>query len=385
MNIMINTQLMLKEKLDGIGWFTYETVNRITHQHPEHHFYLIFDRSNHGFSFPDNVTPLVLKPQSRHPLLWLLRFEILLPFLVKKYKADIFVSPDGWMSLGLRIPTLYVLHDINFIHYPKDFAFTVRKYFTLLFPRYSRKATRVVTVSHYSKQDIIKNCHIASEKIDVVYNGCNTMYQPMSEDINTDTRQRFSSGKPYFIYVGALIPRKNIARLFLAFDAFKKRTSSDMKLLVVGHKKKLNPQTSQALKDMQFKQDVVFLGRQSVENLRYLYAGAHALTFVPYFEGFGIPILEAFNAGTAVITSNITSMPEVAGDAALLCDPFSVNSISNAMVTITNDHALRQALIQKGKERAKLFSWDVTAENLWKSIEKVMRSKTEDGRSKIKD
>lgn len=372
---MINTQLMLRDRLDGIGWFTYETVSRITRQHPEHHFYLIFDRSNHGFSFPDNVTPLVLKPQSRHPLLWLLRFEILLPFLLKKYKADIFVSPDGWMTLGTRIPSLQVLHDINFMHYPNDFSFSVRKYFTLLFPRYSRNATRVVTVSNYSKQDIIKTYNIDSEKIDVVYNGCNTMYKPMSEDINMLTRKRFSSGNAYFLYVGALIPRKNITRMFQAFDVFKQKTSSEMKLLVVGQNRNLDQQISQAYQDMQYKQDVVFLGRQSAEDLRFLYAGAHALTFVPYFEGFGIPILEAFNAGTAVITSNVTSMPEVAGDAALLCDPFSVESICDAMIAMAKDEGLRQDLILRGKERAKLFSWDITAETLWKSIEKVIRRK----------
>jgi glycosyltransferase involved in cell wall biosynthesis len=373
MNIVINAHLLLKGKLDGIGWFTFETLRRITTNHPEHSFYLIFDRKPpKEFKFADNVKCITLHPQARHPFLWLLRFEFLMPFIIRKYKADVFVSPDGWMTLGTNVPCVQVIHDINFVHYPQDTPFFPRKYYNILFPKYARKASRLVTVSEYSRQDIIKTFGVSPEKIDVAYNGCNTLYSPMSQDHNDATREYYSGGNPYFIYVGAIIPRKNIARLFEAFDVFKQQDSSNTKLLIVGNRKWWTSGLDKVYKGMKYRDDVIFLGRMNALELNSLYAASVALTFVPYFEGFGIPILEAFNSGTAVITSNTTSMPEVAGDAALLVDPFSVESIADAMIRLNNNKELRDELILKGKHRAENFSWDKTAKILWQSIEKVL-------------
>ena len=125
---------------------------------------------------------------------------------------------------------------------------------------------------------------------------------------------------------------------------------------------------------MKFKQDVLFTGRLSTDNLKNVLGSAMAMTYVPYFEGFGIPILEAMNCDTPVITSNLTSMPEVAKEAALLVDPFSVDSISSAMVLIYQDKNLRNNLIEKGRKRKLDFSWNKTANELWKSIEKTINA-----------
>lgn len=375
MNILVNTHLLLKGKLDGIGWFTYETISRITRNHPEHNFFLIFDRKPaEEFRFANNVKFIILHPQARHPFLWILRFEILVPFVLKKYKADIFLSPDGWMTHGTNIPCVQVIHDLNYMHYPEDTPFFTRKYYNILFPRYAERAKRIVTVSKYSKQDIVKTFGVSPEKIDVAYNGCNAIYTPQTEELKQLTRKSYSQGSPYFVYVGAIIPRKNIARLFEAFEMFKNQDTKNTKLLIVGNKKWWTSTINKAYQNMKHQEDVIFLGRMDAIELNKIYAASLALTFVPYFEGFGIPILEAFNSGTAVITSNCTSMPEVAGDAALLVDPFSIDAIANAMVLISNDIEMRNQLIIKSKDRAKAFSWDNTAKILWQSIEKAMES-----------
>ena len=122
---------------------------------------------------------------------------------------------------------------------------------------------------------------------------------------------------------------------------------------------------------MSFKDDVIFPGRLVIEELQKVVASALALTYVSYFEGFGIPIVEAFYAETPVITSNVTSMPEIAGDAALLVDPFSIKSISSAMLKIASDEQLQKELIKKGRERKKLFSWQKSADKLWEAMEKA--------------
>ena len=373
MKIAVNTRLLLKNKLEGIGWFTYETFKRITQQHPEHTFYFIFDRQyNNSFIFSDNIKPVIIPPQARHPVLFYLWFEHSIPRLLKKIKPDIFISPDGYLSLKSKIKSLVVIHDLNFEHYPKDIPIIARNHYRYYFPKYAHKATRIATVSEYSKNDIVKQYNINPDKIDVVYNGSNELFKPVAENEKIIIREKHTNGNPYFVFVGALHPRKNLKNLFKAFDLFRKSNSTNTKILIVGEKKWWTQEIRQAYENLQFKNDVIFSGRLGITELQKVLGSALALTYVSYFEGFGIPIVESFQCNVPVITSNVTSMPEIAGDAALLTDPFSVESIADAMTQITFDKKLRDTLIVKGMERCKLYSWDHSADRLWKTIEKVL-------------
>ena len=372
MKIAVNTRLLLKNKLEGIGWFTYETLKRITRQHTGHEFFFIFDRPfDDEFIFADNVNPVVAFPQARHPLLYYLWFEYAVPRVLKKIKPDLFLSPDGYLSLSANVKSMNVFHDLNFEHYPKDLPYTERKYYKHFFPKYAHKANRIATVSEYSKSDIVKQYSISPDIIDVVYNGANEKFTPVDENEKTKIRVKYSGGSPYFIFVGALHPRKNLVNLFKAFDRFRNSSSTNTKLLIIGEKKWWTENIRQAYENMSFKGEVVFSGRLEIEELQKVVASALALTYVSYFEGFGIPIVEAFYAETPVITSNVTSMPEIAGDAALLVDPFSVESISDAMLRISSDKELQKGLIKKGRERRELFNWQKSADRLWEAIEKT--------------
>ncbi len=373
MEIVVNTRLLLKNKLEGIGWFSYETLKRITINHPEHHFIFLFDRDfDEEFIFSDNITPLILSPQARHPFLFYWWFEFSVAEFLNKYKPDLFISPDGYLSLRANVRQLAVIHDLSFEHYPYDFPFLVRKYYKHFFPKFAHKATRIVTVSEFSKNDIIKQYHIDPSNIDVLYNGCNDLYMPIDTILQQQTKQKFSKNCDYFLFVGALHPRKNISRLLQAFDQFKSMESSEMKMLIVGEKYYWTSEIKQTYLSMKFRDDVIFTGRLLPEELKNVIASAFAMTYVPYFEGFGIPILEAMNCDTPVITSNVTSMPEVAKDAALLVDPFSIDSIANAMLYLYKDSTMRNELIIKGRNRKLDFSWDKTANALWESIERTV-------------
>ena len=370
MIIAVNTRLLLKNKLEGIGWFTYETLSRITKDHPEHIFYFLFDRPYHtDFVFESNVTPIILSPPARHPVLFYIWFEISVARFLKKLKPDLFLSPDGYLSLKTKTTSLAVIHDINFEHYPEDFPLIHKKYYHYFFPRFARKADRIATVSEFSKQDIMKQYGINASKIDVVYNGYNTLFKPQSEETNQETRALYANGSRYFVFVGALLPRKNLRNLFFAFEQFKQKTSSDAKLVIVGEKKWWTTSIEEAYKNISDKKSVIFTGRLEPVDLNKVLSASIALTYVSYFEGFGIPILEAFSCGTCVITSNITSMPEVANDAALLTDPFSVNEIAEAMAKLAENASLRSSLIEKSKQQLEKFSWNRTADLLWESIE----------------
>ncbi len=374
MKIAVNTRLLLKGKLEGIGWFSYETLKRITQSHPEHQFYFIFDRPfDKEFIFAPNVTPVVVYPQARHPFLYYLWFEFSIPAILKKINPDLFLSPDGYLSLKSKVKTLTVFHDLNFEHYPEDVPFAERWYYRKFFPQFALKADRIATVSEFSKQDIINLYKIPAEKIDVVYDGANEIYEPTDEKTQSLIRNELTGGSPYFYFIGSLHKRKNLINMFKAYDIFRKQSNSEIKFVITGAKKWWTKEIDSVYNDLTFKKDIIFTGRQPVERIKKIMGSALALTYVSYFEGFGIPIVEAFRCGTPVITSNVTSMPEVAGNAALIVDPFDAGSIANAMFQISTDKLLRDEISTKGLERAKLFTWDKSADRLWKSIERVIQ------------
>ncbi|MBQ8760596.1 MAG: glycosyltransferase family 4 protein [Bacteroidales bacterium] len=371
MKIVVNTRLLLKDKLEGIGWVAYECLRRIVKSHPEVEFYFIFDREpDQRFIFADNVKPVVLFPQARHPFLYIAFFEFAVARFLRKLKPDLYLSTDGYLSLRSKTKQLAVFHDLNFEHFPQDFPKIHLWHYKKFFPKYARKADRIITVSEFSKKDICDCYGINPDKIDVAYNGANEAFKPISEEIQNEIRQKYTDGNPYFMFVGSLHPRKNLARLFTAFDMFKSKNDNKVKLVIVGNKKWWTEPIKNAYDAMKHKDDVVFAGRLSAEDLHLVTASALASVYVSYFEGFGIPIVEAFKCDTPVITSNVTSMPEVAADAALLVDPFKIESIAEAMEKML-DEDVRKSLIEKGKVRREDFSWDKAAECWWKSIEKL--------------
>ena len=370
MRIAINTRLLLKGKMDGIGWFTYETTRRIVAAHPEHTFYLLFDRKPDViFLFADNVVPVVLCPPARHPILWWMYFELSVSMALKRYHIDLYVSPDGFMPLHPKVPTLSVIHDLNFEHADGNLKGSHQRYMTHYFKKFAHNATRIATVSEYSKQDIVDTYGINGGKIDVVYDGSHPDYRPHSEGEKQTTRQRFTSGCPYIIFVSTILKRKNLANLLTAFEQVKTIEPNDLKLVVVGSKVWWQDELAEAYDKMTHKEDVIMPGHVDAKDLAALMSAAEALVYPSYFEGFGIPILEAMYAETAVICSNTTSMPEVAGDAAIYINPASVDDIVHAIRAI-REQAVRERLIDVGRRQREKYSWERTANLLWSSLMK---------------
>ena len=329
MLIAVNTRFLLHDKLEGIGRFTYETLSRITRSHPEHEFLFLFDRKHHPeFIFSKNVTAVELFPPARHPFLFYCWFEFSVTAALKKYKPDVFLSTDGYLSLRTEVPSIAVIHDLAFLHYPEGIDFLGRKYYEYFFPRFAKKAKRIVAVSNFTKQDIIKQYGIDENKIDVVYNAPAKGFRPNDVLKKTETRNQFTGGTEYFFTTSAIHPRKNIDTLLKAFDKFKQESKSPIKLVVTGRKAWQTKNIEDAFNQMQFKNEVIFTGRVSDEDLYNLTASAFCMVYIPLFEGFGLPIVEAIACAVPVITSNVSSMPEVAGNAAILVNPLAVDELS---------------------------------------------------------
>lgn len=376
MIIAVNTQTLLKDKLEGLGSFTDEILSRMVRNHPEHKFVFIFDRVwDESFIYADNIIPVKTFLPSRHPYLWYYNFEHAVPKIISKYNADIFLSTDGYMPMHPTVKTYNVIHDIGFVHQPKNQPPLTSKYYNKYFPVFAHNADRLGTVSEYSKADISKTWNINPEKIDIIYNGVKTIFAPLSADEQAIVRNKNTNGCPYFLFVGSINPRKNVEGLLRAFDKFKGNCNSNFKLVIVGECMWSMSSIDHELEHMKHADDVVFLGRLQPSELHKIVASAYALTLVSFLEGFGVPLAEAMTCNVPVITSNCTSMPEVAGNAGLLVNPNSDDDIAEAMKQMANDTMLHSKLIDEAKTQRQKFSWDKSAIDLWNGIVKMLEQK----------
>jgi glycosyltransferase involved in cell wall biosynthesis len=368
MRIAVNTRLLISGKLDGIGWFSHEVLRRLARDCPEHEFLFIFDRAfDNEFLYEENVWAKVLFPQARHPLLYRMYFEYSVPKALKQWRADLFFSPDGFLSTRTTIPQIPVIHDINFEHRPEDLPKSYANYYRDYFPRFAKKAKRILTVSEYSANDIAETYKIDRGLIHVAHNGYNESYRPLAPEDISKSRDLYAKGKPYFIFVGNFSFRKNVHGIVSAYDKYRS-SGGEHKLLLVGNPLWRYAEMDEALSQSPFAEDIVFKGHLSIDELTKAMGGATALLFPSYFEGFGIPIIESFAAGIPVICSNLTALPEVAGEAALYCSPDDHDQMAAHMRSIEMESSLRENLIEAGKNQLQKFSWDQTANKVKQTL-----------------
>jgi glycosyltransferase involved in cell wall biosynthesis len=372
MRIAVNTRFLLKGKLEGIGWFTHQTIKRMVLEHPEHEFIFLFDRPfNEEYIFANNVTPVVIAPPARHPILWWIWFEVSVPRALKKYNADVFISTDGFASLRCPVPQCIVMHDLAYFHYPEHLAKHITTYLKYFTKKWINASQHIFTVSKYTQQDIIKTYNVAPEKVSAVHNGANQLYQPIGYTEKQVVKEQYSDGTEYFIYAGSLHPRKNIVRLLKAFAIFKRNTTSNMKLILVGRLAWNTKEIEFALNNHPYKKDIIRHEYMEAEQLCKLIAAAYAMVYVSLFEGFGIPILESLCCNIPAITSNTSSMPEVGGDACLYVNPMDEIAIADALMLLYNDEVLRNQLISKAAAQAALFNWDTSMRAMHDIVKKI--------------
>ena len=351
MNIGINARHLITGKLEGIGWYSFEILNRLVLLMPKHNFFFFYDRKTDFLISGNNVFNIILRPPARHPILFKIWFNYVLPIKFKKFKIDLFFSPDGFVSLNTLIPQIGVLHDLNFEHYPEDLPKNVLKYYQKYMPLFAHKAEKIITVSNFSKKDIVENYGISPKKINVIFNGANDAFRPLNSIQKKVFVEKNNNNRPFFIYVGSLHKRKNIERMLKAFKKF--NFNNKMDFIIAGTDMWKNQLNLEGLLN-----NVRFLGRKSGAQLVNWVGSSSALIYVSYFEGFGLPVLEGMLSGVPVVTSNLTSIPEVGGDSVIYVDPFNEDSICQGMQKAMGNN---QELIKKAFIQSEKFSWDISA------------------------
>ena len=374
MKIAINARFLLPDHLEGLGWYTHEIARRLVERHPEDEFLFLFDRpyAPH-FVYAANVTPLVLFPPARHPLLWWWWFERAVPTALQRWGADVFFSPDSYLSLRAKTPTVLTVHDLVPLHRPAGIPWLTRHYYRHYLPQFLRRADHILTVSEYVRQDIAQTGGVDLSRISVAYNGCRTGFVPLQESEQQLVRDKYAAGQAYFFYTGAIHPRKNIPRLIRAFDLFKTRTGAAARLLLAGRMAWQTGEVTQAYAQAQHRADVCFLGYVPETELPRLTAAALALAYVSLSEGFGLPMLEAMHTETPVLAARATCLPEIAGAAALLVDPLSEAAIAEGLEKLWTDRALGRQLIGHGRRQREKFSWDTAAERVYAVLTQAAR------------
>jgi glycosyltransferase involved in cell wall biosynthesis len=288
--------------------------------------------------------------------------QLKVPLALRREGVTLFHAPHYVLPPLVRCQSVVTIHDCIHLMFPQYLPNRAAlAYARTSIAMAARRASRVITVSESSKRDILRFVDAPPEKIDVIYNAYDERFavEPREEDV-VRVRERFQLTDEFVLYAGNVKPHKNLERLIQAFDLVRRRGLDHLKLVVIGDEVSKYAALRRAVHRHQLHKYVRFLGYLPEETLAVMYRLAAVFVFPSLYEGFGLPPLEAMASGTPVVTSNVSSLPEVAGDAARLVDPYDPEAIADGIHTVLTDEAARRSLRLKGLERARQFSWETS-------------------------
>ncbi|HID62250.1 MAG TPA: glycosyltransferase family 1 protein [Anaerolineae bacterium] len=292
------------------------------------------------------------------PRLWT---HLRLSWEMARHPPDVLFVPAHVLPLVHPRSSVVTVHDLGYLYYPGAHRPLDRLYLDLSTRYNARAASRVIAVSQATKDDLVRRCGLEADKITVVYSGCDGTMQPVEDEATIErVKAHYGIRGDYILYVGTLQPRKNLGRLLEAYAMLRKQARRGERpcLVIAGRKGWLYGQIFQQVERLGLGTEVIFPGYVSQDDLPVLLSGARLFVFPSLYEGFGLPVLEAMACGTPVLCSNVSSLPEVAGDAALLIDPLDVKGMAEAMGRLLQDGKLRTQLVERGFRQVRQFSWE---------------------------
>jgi glycosyltransferase involved in cell wall biosynthesis len=295
------------------------------------------------------------------------------PWVLMRERPDVFHAPHYILPTGVRAHSVVTIHDCIHLMFPQYLPNRVAyAYARMAMWSAARRSDCILTVSQASKRDILHFFSVPPEKIEVIYNAIDERFRlEPNEDAVTRVRERYQLDQRFVLYVGNIKPHKNLVRLIEAFAALRQGEFDDLKLLIIGDEISKLPALRRAVHSLKLHKHVRFLGYQPDDTLAILYRLASVFVFPSLYEGFGLPPLEAMASGTPVVTSNVSSLPEVTGDAAVLVDPHDVASIEHGMRRVLTDPELAADMRRRGLIRAREFSWERSVARILGVYQKV--------------
>lgn len=373
MNIGIDVRAAKWYRGTGIGTYTYQLINAINNLNLHSGFTLFSDDSNIDINLNSNFKFETL-PTTKSNNFW---DSVKFPASLSPNSVSLYHSPQNGIGLPLdhNVPFVITLHDTIPIHMPETVGENYLNIFNTEMRSIVAQCDGIITVSEFSREDIAKDFNFPKEKIHVTHLASEPIYKPINKAICTNIlKQYYSLPDNYILYVGGFSPRKNISGLIEAFSKIENKLPSDMKLIIAGTKGKSYSIYKSLTEKLKVTEKVLFPGFIEMNHMPHLYSGASLLVYPSFYEGFGLPPIEAMACGTPVIASNATSIPEILGDSALFCNPHHIDDLSDKILLAIYDNTLRKELIEKGFIKSNSLTWEATAKNTLTAYENIIKS-----------
>jgi glycosyltransferase involved in cell wall biosynthesis len=358
----------------GIGNYTFSMIEKL---------YQLDKENQYTFLWPDEY-PVPYIPFKNHYSFYALpkddeREDVEIPLWLSMEKADLFHLPQN----GFRIPhvknckIIVTIHDLIPYFLPEMVRPSFLKRFTREMPEIIERSDHILTVSEYSKQDIIKIFRVDSSKISVVYSAPTTAYRPLPKKTTQKyLAAKYGLRKPFILYAGGLNPRKNVAELIYAYSKVYRDLQQFQQLIILGGASRHAEELKLLVRALNLEADVIFPGFVDSIDVPLFYNGADLFVYPSLYEGFGLPPIEAMACGTPVITSNVSSIPEIVGEAAIQINPNDTLQLAEAILSFLNHDELRASFIQKGLKQSRKYTWQQNSAQILKIYHQVMNGKT---------
>lgn len=351
----------------GIGRYTRSLINALARLDKTNQYALFVPGDakylDDARAFPKNFRLTRAPLNERYMVALWQRVRFPLPIEVFTGTSDVFYSPDFVLPPTRARKEVLTVHDLSFKRMPETTIPNLKWYLEGAVPRSVARADLILADSDATRRDLIELFHTPPDRIQTLYSGYDTMFRPVTDESELDrVRAAYKFAKPFILFVGSIEPRKNLARLIEAYARLPQHGELD--LVIAGGRGWMYDEIYAAPQKFGVSDSVRFLGYTPDTDLPALYSLAELVAYPSLYEGFGLPVLEAMACGAAVVTSNNSSIPEVAGDAALMIDAHDTEAITWAMQRVLDDPLWRAALRQKGLRQAKKFSWDKSAQEL---------------------
>ncbi|HAL61072.1 MAG TPA: glycosyltransferase family 1 protein [Chloroflexi bacterium] len=357
MRIGIDARLVYYSQA-GIGQYILNLVRELAHLDREDDFFILQSRKDKTvLTEGENFSRRSLWTPSHHRL-----EQWTLPLEIGPLGLDILHSPDFIPPFRRNCKSIITIHDLAFLLYPHFLTAESARYYGQI-DQAVRYTDHIIAVSEATKQDAIRLLGVPQSKITVVYEAANPTYRLLEDKrrVQRECAQRYGVSTPFILFVSTIEPRKNLPTLLRAYRRLLDEYKPEVRLVVVGERGWLYDQIFALTEELNLKEEVLYLGRVSVQDLLLLYNAAQLLVHPALYEGFGLPPLEAMACGTPAIVAHVSSLPEVVGDAALLVDPEDEYGWTVAIWRVLTDGSLRAELQEKGVKRARFFSWEKAA------------------------
>lgn len=365
------------EQGGGIGRLTRDLVTALSALDDETNYKLFIAGAKLSDSPPTLAPNFRWKPTRITPK-WLARIwhRTRLPIPIETFIGDVDLFHATDFTLPPTLPktkSIVTVHDLSYVRVSDAASPRLKAYLDKVVPRSVKRATHVIADSQATKDDLMQLYKISSNKVSVLLSGVDSRYKPIDNSVvNMTMRNKYDiPNAPYLFSIGTIQPRKNYSRVIRALKHLREQ-GYDLHLVIAGGKGWLEDEMYKTLDETSLHDVVHLIGFADEADIPALYSGAECVVFPSLYEGFGFPVLESMACGTPVVTSNVSSLPEVAGDAALMVNPYDVEAITHAVGQILENSQLRDTLIKRGFEQASKFTWENSAKQLQKIYTDVL-------------